>query len=158
VEIKQVVIFAGGIGERLRPLTNDRPKPMVLVNGRPFLAYLVDMLKQNGIQEVLILLGYLPEKIPEYFGDGSNFGIKINYHIGQVEDETGTRLRNAKHLLQGHFLLMYGDNYWPMNLPKMVDFYEKMGRLGMTTVYNNRDVAPSMVRKIIYAFPARAMY
>ena len=112
---------------------------MVLVNGRPFLEYLIELLKQEGISEVLILLGYLPEKVQKYFGDGSNFGIKINYHIGRVEDLTGTRLRNAQHLLQEHFLLMYGDNYWPMNLSKMVDFYNKMGVLGSMTVYNNRD-------------------
>lgn len=139
VEIKQAVIFAGGLGERLRPLTNDRPKPMVLVNDKPFLEHLISLLKENGIREVLILLGYLPKKIKNYFGDGSNFGIKINYHIGQVDDETGTRLNNAKHLLHNHFLLMYGDNYWPMNLKKMIDFYENMGVLGSTTVYNNQD-------------------
>ncbi|MBU1092508.1 HAD-IIIA family hydrolase, partial [Patescibacteria group bacterium] len=137
--IKQAVIFAGGIGERLRPLTNDRPKPMVLVNGRPFLEYLIELLKQNGITEVLILLGYLPDKVQEHFGDGAEFGIKINYHIGRVEDETGTRLKNAEHLLDDQFLLMYGDNYWPMDLAKMVDMYNKMGVLGSTTVYGNRD-------------------
>ncbi len=138
-EIKQAVIFAGGIGERLRPLTNDRPKPMVLVNGRPFLEYLINLLRDNGISEVLILLGYLPEKVQEYFGDGSNFGVKISYHVGRVEDETGTRLNNARHLLHDDFLLMYGDNYWPLNLSKMADFYNKMGVLGLTTVYNNKD-------------------
>lgn len=139
MKIKQAVIFAGGLGERMRPLTNDRPKPMVLVNGRPFLEHLIELLKQNGINEVLVFLGYLPDKVQEYFGDGSKFGIKIDYHIGQIDDETGTRLKNAGHLLQDHFLLMYGDNYWPMDLSEMADFYEKMGVLGSTTVYNNRD-------------------
>lgn len=139
VEIKQAVIFAGGLGERLRPLTNDRPKPMVLINNKPFLEHLISLLKENGISEVLILLGYLPEKIQDYFGDGSNFGLKINYHVGRVDDETGTRLNNAKHLLQNHFLLMYGDNYWPMNLKKMIDFHTKKGVLGSTTIYNNKD-------------------
>ncbi|MFH1088338.1 MAG: HAD-IIIA family hydrolase [Patescibacteria group bacterium] len=138
-EIKQAVIFAGGVGERLRPLTNDRPKPMVLVNGRPFLEYLIELLKQNGITEVLMLLGYLPDRIKDYFGDGTGFGVKINYHVGQIEDETGTRLKNAEHLLDDHFLLMYSDNYWPINLAKIADMYNKMGVLGSTTVYCNRD-------------------
>ena len=68
--IKQAVILAGGRGIRLRPLTNDRPKPMVLINHRPFAEYLIDLLKKNGITEVIFLLGYLPESIMEHFGDG----------------------------------------------------------------------------------------
>lgn len=81
--IRQAVILAGGEGIRLRPLTDGVPKPMVLVNNRPFLEYLVDMLKENGIDEVVLLLGYLPEKITQHFGDGSNFGIGIEYSIGK---------------------------------------------------------------------------
>ena len=137
--IKQAVILAGGAGVRLRPLTNDRPKPMVLVNGRPFLEYLIDLLRENGIEEVVLLLGYLPNKIIEHFGDGSRFGIKIKYHVGEVNDENGARIRNAKHLLDEVFLLMYCDNYWPLELSRMFDFYLKEGVPAMVTVYNNKD-------------------
>jgi len=137
--VKQAVIVAGGKGERLRPLTNDKPKPMVLVNGRPFLEYLIEMLRENGITEVLLLVGYKGEKIVEHFGDGSKFGIKIKYSIGIVEENNGTRLRNAAHLLQKHFLFIYGDIYWPLDLEKHVNFYNKYNALGMMTVYNNKD-------------------
>jgi NDP-sugar pyrophosphorylase family protein len=65
------VILAGGIGERLKPLTNVIPKPMIRMNGIPFLEYLIRFLKKNKIEEVVLLLGYLPDKITEYFGDGS---------------------------------------------------------------------------------------
>ena len=139
VNIKQAVILAGGIGTRLRPLTYDIPKPMILLNNRPFLEYLIEMLREKGISEVVLLLGYLPEKIVDYFGDGSNFGVKIRYSIGDVSWETGTRIRNAKELLDDHFLLMYCDNYWPLNLKKLVDFYNKHETLAMVTVYTNRD-------------------
>ena len=107
VHIKQAVILAGGKGERLKPLTDTLPKPMVPVNGRPFLEYLVELLKNNGIEEIVMLLGYRPEKITEHFGDGTKFGVNIKYSIGAVEDETGTRIKNAKGLLKDKFLLMY---------------------------------------------------
>lgn len=138
-KITQAVILAGGRGERLRPLTDNLPKPMVPVNGRPFLEYLVDLLKRNGIMEIVLLLGYLPGKITEHFGDGSRFGVRITYSIGTVEEETGTRVRNARQLLNDVFLLMYCDNFWPLDLADMTSLYHRMGLLGMMTVYNNKD-------------------
>lgn len=137
--IRQAVILAGGEGIRLRPLTYEVPKPMVLVNNRPFLEYLIDMLKENGISEVVLLLGYLPERITQYFGDGSNFGINIKYSIGDVSFKTGTRIKNAGHLLDEVFLLLYGDNYWPLNLKSLLEFYVKYKTLASVTVYTNKD-------------------
>ncbi|MBI5077317.1 HAD-IIIA family hydrolase [Candidatus Falkowbacteria bacterium] len=141
MSVKQAVILAGGLGARLRPLTETIPKPMIPINGRPFLEYLIELLKKNGIEEVVILSGYLAEKITEYFGDGSKFGLLIKYSIGTVEDETGARIHNAADMLHDEFLVMYGDNYWPMNLPKMLNFYRSKNVLAMTTVYNNKDGA-----------------
>lgn len=137
-DIRQAVILAGGRGERLRPLTNDKPKPMVLINGKPFLEYLIKMLKENGILEIVILVGYLSEKITEYFGDGSKFGIRIKYSIGTIEDETGTRIRNAASLLDDEFLLMYCDNYWPLNLRKLEEFFNAHPSSATVTVYTNK--------------------
>ena len=138
-KVTQAIVLAGGAGTRLRPLTLDRPKPMVLVGGKPFLEHLIVMLRENGITDILLLLGYLPEKVKEYFGDGSAFGVRIQYSIGTPEDETGTRLQNASPMLHDTFLLLYCDNYWPMNLQKMLEFYYEKGVSGMITVYNNRD-------------------
>lgn len=139
IEVKQAVILAGGRGERLRPLTDKVPKPMVSVNNKPFLEYLIGMAKEKGIDEVVLLTGYLHEKIKEYFGNGSKFGMNIKYSIGDASWETGTRIRNAKNLLQENFLLMYGDNYWPMDLEGMTRMYNKMNLEAMVTVYNNKD-------------------
>ena len=138
-DIRQAVILAGGEGTRLRPLTHQVPKPMVLVNNRPFLEYLIEMLKKNGISEVVLLLGYLSEKITQYFGDGSNFGVDIKYSTGKVSDKTGTRIKNAEHLLDEVFLLMYCDNYWPLNLKRLLEFYTKHKTLASVTVYTNKD-------------------
>lgn len=75
------VIMAGGFGNRLRPLTNETPKPMLPVGGIPILEINIKRLIQYGIDEVYIAVNYLKEKIMDYFGDGSNWGIKINYII-----------------------------------------------------------------------------
>ena len=64
--IRQAVIFAGGLGTRLRPFTENNPKPMYSFNGKPFLAYLIEQARSWGIKDVIILLGYLPEKIMDY--------------------------------------------------------------------------------------------
>ena len=138
-QIKQAVILAGGIGERLRPLTNTIPKPMVKLNDKPFLEHMINMLKENGIEEIIMLLGYLPEKITEYFGDGSKFGVKIKYSIGNIETQTGKRVKDSEEWLDEHFLLMYCDNYWPLNLKKLVNFYDKQNVLASVTIYTNKD-------------------
>ncbi len=135
---KQAVILAGGRGERLRPFTDNFPKPMIPINGRPFLEYLVELLKRNGIEEIVMLLGYLPEKITEHFGDGSKFGVVIKYSVGAVEDETGTRIRNAKDLLQDEFLLMYCDNYWPLRLEDLYRFHKEHKTPATVTIYTNK--------------------
>lgn len=135
--VTQAVILAGGRGERLRPLTDTIPKPMVPIHSRPFLEYLIELLKQNGIQEIVLLLGYLQKKITKHLGDGSQFGVSIRYSIGTVEDDTGLRLKNAKHLLNEKFLLMYCDNYWPLNLSKLESYYSEKDTEAVVVVYRN---------------------
>jgi len=137
--IRQAVILAGGQGMRLRPITNTIPKPMVPIQGKPFLEHLVMLLRPQGISEVIMLLGYLPEKIQEYFGDGNRWGVSIQYSIGSVEDETGTRIRNARPFLDNRFLMLYCDNYWPaFNLSAMLKTHEESESLATLTVYTNR--------------------
>ncbi len=136
--IKQAVILAGGKGVRLQPFTYDRPKPMVEVNGRPFVDYLLDELKKNGIEEVVFLLGYFPEKIQEYLGDETKHGIKVRYSVTPVDDATGTRIRKAKDMLNERFLLMYCDNFIHLNLEKLQDFHVQKNALMTKVVYTNQ--------------------
>jgi len=136
--IKQAVILAGGKGIRLRPLTLKTPKPMIKIHGKPFLEYIIELLKKNGIEKVLILTGYLHEQIENYFKDGKG-SLPISYSYSPIEDDTGTRIRKAKDLLDDTFLLLYSDNYWPLDLKKLSDFYEKVGTRALVTVYCNVD-------------------
>lgn len=137
--LNQAVILAGGLGTRLRPLTLDTPKPMVLINGKPFLEYLIDMLKAQGFTKVLLLLGYLAEKVEDYFKDGSDFGIKIEYSVSDVENDTGKRLKIAEEKIDPQFFLLYCDNYLPLNFTKMWQSYLSKDISAQITVYSNLD-------------------
>ncbi|MBI5523549.1 MAG: nucleotidyltransferase family protein [Desulfarculus sp.] len=80
----RAVIMAGGFGKRLRPMTEDLPKPMLPVGGRPLMEHIVDQLKDAGIRQVHVTTHYLPEKIQEHFGDGSQFGVDLDYLCEQT--------------------------------------------------------------------------
>jgi histidinol-phosphate phosphatase family protein len=135
----QAVILAGGRGTRMQPLTDTRPKPMVEIHGRPFLEYLVEMLREQGFERVLLLLGYLPEVIRDHFEDGRRFGIDIDYSVSAPDDLTVSRIQGAEGRIERTFLLMYCDNYWPMQIDRMWRRYRALGAPAMVTVYCNRD-------------------
>ncbi len=137
--IRQAVILAGGEGTRLRPLTLTTPKPLILVNGKPFAEYLVELLKRNGVEEIIFLTGYLADQFPQTLGDGSRFGLRIRYSASPVEDETGARLRKAAPLLDEQFLFLYGDNYWPLELDKLLAHWERTGISALVTVYERNE-------------------
>lgn len=137
--IKQAVILAGGYGTRLKPFTDSNPKPMYPFEGKPFLEYLVEQVKSFGISEIVMLLGYLPEKIMDHFGDGSKWGVKISYSITPVDNETGLRIRAARELIDEEFLLMYCDNYCPIDFKRLAELHEKSGALLTFTAYKNLD-------------------
>jgi histidinol-phosphate phosphatase family protein len=136
---KQAVVLAGGRGTRLRPLTDTLPKPMIEFNGRPFLEYLVALLRDQGFEEVLLLLGYRPEAIQEHFGDGSGFGIKIDYSVTSPHAMTASRMMDARHRLDPTFLMLYCDNYWPMRMDRLWARYQEAGAPALVTVYRNTD-------------------
>lgn len=138
-KINQAVILAGGLGTRLRPLTDTIPKPMIEIEDKPFLEYLINQVKDFGINNILLLLGYLPEKIIEYFGDGSKWDINIEYSVTPIENDTGARLLAAKDKIADQFLLMYCDNYCPLEFDKMEAHFFSSNALIQITGYTNKD-------------------
>jgi len=112
---------------------------MIEFHGKPFLAYLIEMLRDDGFERVLLLLGYRAEVIQDYFGDGSQFGVAIEYSVSPAEDLTVERVRLAKDRIEDCFLLMYCDNYWPIQMDRMWEEFQAAGVPAMVTVYRNAD-------------------
>lgn len=144
----QAVIFAGGKGTRLRPLTYKVPKPMVLINNKPFLWYQLQLLKSNNIKNVLILVSYLGNQIEDYFGDGSNFDLEIVYSYEKKPLGTGGALKNAGGKLNSEFLILNGDTYLPIDYQKLIDYFYQHKKIGVLAVYNNPDKIASNNTKI----------
>lgn len=135
----QAVILAGGRGNRLRPLTDSLPKPLIQFHDRPLLSYLLEQLEGEGIQEVLLLVGYRADSIRQYCADAFLGGLKITLVESPEDAETGQRLRDAAPFLAPPLLLMYCDNFWPLKLDQMWRTYQQAGASAMVTVYTNRD-------------------
>lgn len=131
---EQAAILCGGRGSRLRPITDRLPKPMVPVNGVPFLEYLLVQLRDNGIREIILMTGYLGEQIQEYFGDGRSLQLHLRYSHGPVEWDTGRRLYEIQSWLNDYFLLLYADNFVQFNLQKLAKFHDEQGKLLTFTV------------------------
>ena len=109
----KAVILAGGLGKRLRPLTDERPKPMIEVLDQPIIEWQIKWFKKFRIEEIVICVGYLKEHIIDYIGSGSKFGVKVGYAVEEEPLGTGGALRNAQSLLGGAkndgFFMVNGD-------------------------------------------------
>jgi NDP-sugar pyrophosphorylase family protein len=135
-----VVILAGGLATRLRPITESIPKSLVEVAGRPFLAHQLELLRTNQITDVILCVGYLGEKIENEFGDGSRSGVKIRYsYDGPKLLGTGGAIRQALPLLPESFFVLYGDSYLPIDYQSVATAFARSGRNALMTVFANQD-------------------
>jgi len=135
----QAVILAGGLGTRLRPLTETVPKPMVPIAGRPYLEYQIEYLHDQGITNIVLLTGYKAEYIEHHFGEGESFGVHIQYSKEEIPLGTGGALRHALGLLDGKFLLLYGDSFQPMRYVDCVTSFGKIGADACVVAYDNAE-------------------
>lgn len=133
--IKQAVILAGGRGQRLKPLTDNIPKPMAPINGKPFLDYLINSFIKVGIKKILILVGYKSEIIIDYYKNIKI--IDIEFSFCDENCETGKRISEAYDKLDKNFLLAYGDNYWDVELEPMIKLFSSKKVYLTTTVFSN---------------------
>lgn len=120
----KVFILAGGFGTRLRSKISDLPKSMAPVAGRPFLEWQLMALKAQGFADIVLCLGYLSDKIIDYFGDGSKFGVKIDYSIEEEPLGTAGAIRNASDFIDDTFLLLNGDTFFDVDYRALLDFHE----------------------------------
>tara|TARA_B100000609_G_C17195069_1_gene424709 strand:+ start:55 stop:750 length:696 start_codon:yes stop_codon:yes gene_type:complete len=121
----KAVILAGGLGTRLRPYTKSLPKPMLPLGKKPILEYEIEWIKKNGIKEIVICVSYLRKKIENYFGDGSKFGVKIEYAISNKPLATAGQLKTAEEFIDDTFVCLYGDSIYNFNLKNMIAYHKK---------------------------------
>ena len=106
----KAIILAGGMGTRLRPLTNETPKPLLPVKGLPIVEHAILNFKKHGITEIVLSIGYLADKIKNYFGAGEKWGVQIDYAIETEPLGTGGALKNSARDISETFIAINGDN------------------------------------------------
>ena len=143
------LVLAGGKGERLRPYTDDKPKPMVEIGGKPILAYQIEWLKREGITDIIVLCGYCHQVIRDYFGDGQKWGLHIDYI---TEDEPlgrgGAFKQGFKRIPATESLVVAtnGDTITTQALQPMIKAHEASGALA--TIMLTRFLSPYGIVKV----------
>ncbi len=134
----QAVILAGGLGTRLRPMTEKIPKAMTPVRGRPFIEYQIELLKAAGVDELVICVGHLGDMIERHVGNGRKFGLSVSYsHDGATLLGPAGALKRAEPLVQERFFVTYGDAYLRAPYRSIMDSLAGSDRLGIMTVFRN---------------------
>jgi len=130
----KAVVMAGGEGSRLRPLTIRRPKPMVPIAGKPVMEHILNLLKRHGITEVVVTVQYLASNIENYFGNGSQFGMRITYSREDVPLGTAGSVKNAEEQLTEPFLVISGDALTDYNLTDIIKYHNEKKALATLTL------------------------
>ncbi len=131
-------ILAAGLGTRLRSLGLDVPKVMVPVGGKPLLEHHIELLRQQGIKELIVNLHYLPEKITSYFGDGSKWGVHITYSLEpELLGTAGAIKKMEAELRGGPFVVLYGDNLIRIELATLVEFHRARNALATVALFES---------------------
>ena len=135
----KAVIMAGGEGTRLRPLTSNLPKPMMPLANRPMMEHIVNLLKGHGFDEIVVTVAFMANTIRTYFGDGSEFGVRMVYATEETPLGTAGSVRNAMDELDERFLVISGDVLTDIDLSRIVAEHDERGALatiGLTPVEN----------------------
>lgn len=121
----KAVIIAGGLGTRLQPYTTFLPKPMLPLGERPILEHLIEWSKKNGIKSIVLCVSYLRKSIEDYFEDGKQFGVNIEYAVSNKPLATAGQLKTAEKFIDDTFVCLYGDSIYGFNLRNMVNQHKK---------------------------------
>jgi MurNAc alpha-1-phosphate uridylyltransferase len=133
-----VAILAGGLATRLGALTEKVPKSLIQIAGEPFVAHQLRLLKTSGIQQVILCVGHLGEMIEDAIGDGSGYGVKVEYcYDGAMRLGTGGAVRSALAKLGESFFVLYGDSYLPCDYAAIEREFSARSQLGLMTVFRN---------------------
>ncbi len=132
----KAVVMAGGFGTRLRPITENLPKPMAYVANRPMMEHVVQLLKRAGITDLEVLLYFYPEKITSYFGSGDPWDVRISYISAETDYGTAGAVKNAENRIDGTFLVISADIITDIDLSRAIEFHR-----------DRKAAAPSMAQQ-----------
>jgi mannose-1-phosphate guanylyltransferase/phosphomannomutase len=135
----KAVIMAGGEGTRLRPLTSNQPKPMMHLANRPMMEHIVGLLQKHGFEEIVVTVAFMANNIRSYFGDGSEFGVRMVYATEESPLGTAGSVRNAMEELDERFLVISGDVLTDIDLSRIVAYHDEraaLATIGLTAVEN----------------------
>jgi mannose-1-phosphate guanylyltransferase/phosphomannomutase len=135
----KAVIMAGGEGTRLRPLTSNQPKPMMPLANRPMMEHIVELLKRHGFEDIVVTVAFQANAIRTYFGNGSEFGVRMVYATEEIPLGTAGSVRNAMDELDDTFLVISGDVLTDINLSNIVDYHrdkKAMATIGLKAMEN----------------------
>lgn len=133
-KLNKVILMAGGLGERLRPLTIDTPKPMLNVGNKPILQTIIEKFKENGYSNFIICLNYKSDIIQEYFKDGSEFGINIEYVIEEQRLGTAGALSLINDISNEPFFVMNGDILTNINFSQLHEYHNSSNSIATMCV------------------------
>lgn len=140
MSLPTVAILAGGLATRLRPLTEKIPKSLIEINGEPFIAHQLRLLRKQGVTRVVICAGFLADMMMAFVGDGRQFGIDVDYSLdGPQLLGTGGAIKRALPKLGDEFFVLYGDSYLTCDYSAIQKTFEKSGQLGLMTVLRNEN-------------------
>jgi NDP-sugar pyrophosphorylase family protein len=132
----KALVLAAGEGQRLRPLTADRPKPMLPVGGRPLLEHIILLLKKHGVEDIAINLHYQPWAIVSHFGQGERWGVHIRYSVEErLLGSAGAARRLGWFLREAPFLVFYGDLFTDLDLSDLIATHQQAGVLLTMALY-----------------------
>lgn len=135
-----VAILAGGLAKRLHPITQTIPKALVEVAGEPFILRQLEFLSEQGIQKVVLCVGYLGEMIRSVVGNGARYGLEVSYSLdGPILLGTGGALKQALPLLGENFFVLYGDSFLPIEFAPIEKAFFDSSKPALMTVMNNGD-------------------
>ena len=135
-----VVILAGGLATRMKPITEKIPKSLIEVNGKPFILHQLDYLKSQGIQNIVLCIGHLGHMIESLIGDGKALGLNIQYSLdGDKLLGTGGAIKKALPLLSKDFFVLYGDSFLPIYYKDVEDAYVSSKKNALITVIKNNN-------------------
>jgi len=140
---RKAMLLTAGNGSRLRPLTNTVPKCMVPIMGKPLLEHTIEHLRRHGINKIVINLHYLPEVVPDYFGNGAQWNVELSYvHEAELLGTAGS-VRNSSEYFDGSFFVWYGDNLSNCRLDRLWAQHVLKGGVATIVLHEREDPTQS---------------